>query len=139
MYLSVRKPKGMEDRLRARRSRATQDLPPLEELLRGTVLVRELRCGKATCRCASGDQHRATYLTVTLAAGRTEQISLPAAVVPLAKRWVANYRRWWEAVEKVSAINRRMLRLKRAAASEEARAARLTGASVPRRRRQPRR
>jgi hypothetical protein len=116
----------METRLRARRSRATQELPPLEEILRGTVLGRELRCGKGTCRCASGDPHRATYLSVTLAGGRTEQISLPAALVPLATRWVANYRRWWEMVEKVSAINRQILRLRRAA--------RKKGASAPSRR-----
>ena len=112
----------------------------MEEILRGSVLVRELRCGKATCRCASGDQHRATYLSVTLAGGRTEQISLPAALVPLAKRWVANYRRWWEMVERVSAINRQILRLRRAAGSQAGRAARRKGASAASRRRgQPKR
>jgi hypothetical protein len=71
-------------------------------------------------------------LSVTLAGGRTEQISLPAALVPLARRWVANYRSWWEMVERVSAINRQILRLRRAA--------RKKGASAPsRRRRQPKR
>ena len=96
-----------------RRRRIVEGLPPLEEMLRGSVFVRMLRCGKPGCRCATGEGHRATYLSVTFPGGRTEQISLPASLVPVAKRWVANYLRWWEAVEKVSEINRQLLRIRR--------------------------
>ena len=99
--------------LLARRRRAVQKPPPLEEIVRGSVFVRTLRCGKPGCRCASGEGHRAAYLSVTLPGGRTEQISLPARLVPLAKRWVANYLTWWDAVEKVSEINRQLLRRRR--------------------------
>ena len=100
-----------------RRRRAVQKLPPLEEIVRGSVFVRLLRCGKPTCRCAAGEGHRATYLSVTLPGGRTEQISLPASLVPVAKRWVANYVSWWQIVERVSAINRQLLRTRRGAGS----------------------
>src|SRR5881296_402537 len=93
-----------------RRRRAVHKLPPLEEVLRGSIFVRTLRCGKPLCRCAVGDGHRATYLSVTFRGGRTQQISLPARLVPLARRWVANYARWWNAVERVSEINRQLLR-----------------------------
>ena len=102
-------------KLLARRRRILQKLPPLEELVRGSVFVRSLRCGKPRCSCASGDAHRATYLSVTLPGGRTEQISLPASLVPLAKRWVANYAAWSQAVERISAINRDLLRAHRQA------------------------
>jgi len=77
-----------------------------------------MRCGKIGCRCARGQLHAATYLSVTFAGGRTEQISLPADLVPLARRWVANYQAWWKAVEKISAINRQLLRARRSAAHE---------------------
>jgi len=99
--------------LLARRRLSLKGLPPLEEILRGSVFVRTLRCGKPGCRCASGDGHRAAYLSVTLAGGRTEQISLPASLVPLAKRWSANYAKWCRAIEKVSAVNRELLRVRR--------------------------
>ena len=98
-----------------RRRRILARLPPLEEVLRGSVIVRVLRCGKAGCHCAEGEGHRATYLSVTHAGGRTEQISLPAALVPQALRGVAAYRAWWSAVEKLSAINRDRLRQQRRA------------------------
>jgi len=100
-------------RLRERRRRILEKLPPLEEVLRGSVLVRSLRCGKPRCHCAEGERHRATYLSVTLAGGRTEQISLPAALVPVAERGVAHYHAWWTAIEQLSAINRDLIRQQR--------------------------
>lgn len=98
------------DRLIDRRRRALRDLPPLEEIVRGSVFTRRLRCGKATCRCARGELHTATCLTVSFAGARTEQLSLPVQLVPVARRWVANYRAWWRAVEIISAANRELLR-----------------------------
>ena|SRR3989338_3812773 len=115
-----------------RRRRAVQELPPLEEMVRGSVLVRRLRCGKPGCHCASSDGHRVIYLSVTFGGGRTEQISLPASLVPLARRWVANYLRWWEAVERVSAINRQLLRKRRVSERSPRRSGRRRG-SGPRR------
>jgi hypothetical protein len=100
-------------RLINRRRRTVTGLPPLADVLRGSVVVRTLRCGKAGCHCADGEGHHATYLSVTFAGQRTEQISLPPEVVPLVERQVANYRAWWNAIEKVSAINRELLRAER--------------------------
>ena len=54
-----------------------------------------------------------SYLSVTLPGGRTEQISLPADLVPTAKEWVRNYKALWKAIEKVSAVNRQLLRQRR--------------------------
>jgi len=105
-------------RLLDQRRRALRALPRLEEIVRGSVVERRIRCGKPGCRCARGQLHAATYLSVTFAGGRTEQISLPADLVPLARRWVANYQAWWKAVEKISAINRQLLRARRSSAQK---------------------
>lgn len=100
-------------RLLDQRRRAVRALPSLEEVVRGSIVERRLRCGKPDCRCTRGQLHGATYLSATFAGGRTEQISLPADLVPLARRWVGNYQAWWKAVEKISAINRQLLRVRR--------------------------
>lgn len=100
-------------RLFERRRRILEKLPSLEEVVRGSVVVRSLRCGKPSCHCAEGEGHRATYLSVTLAGGRTEQISLSAELLPIAKRGVALYHVWWAAIEKLSAINRDLIRKQR--------------------------
>ena len=99
--------------LLTQRQRAVQKLPPIEEILRGSILERLVRCGQPNCRCASGERHSATVLTISFPGGRTEQISLPATVLPTVRSWVANYQRWWEIIEKVSAINRDLLRVQR--------------------------
>jgi hypothetical protein len=94
----------------ARRTQVQARLPPFEEIVRGSVFTRQQRCGKPTCRCAQGTPHRATYLGVSVAGGRTVQVSLPPALVATARRWVANYQAWWRAIETVSEINRDLLR-----------------------------
>jgi len=101
------------NRLLARRRRVLTQLPPLEEILRGSILDRTVRCGGPGCHCASSDGHPVTTLTVSFAGGRTSQLSLPARLVPVAKRWVANYHAWWTIMEEVSAINREILRQQR--------------------------
>lgn len=93
-----------------RRDRLIRKLPPLSELIRGSLIERHVRCGKPGCHCAKGEGHQAWYLTVTFAEGRTEQVTVPQALVPVVRRWVKNYGRWWETLEEVSAINRELLR-----------------------------
>lgn len=98
---------------RERRRRVLAKLPPLEEVLRGSLVVRWLRCGKPGCHCAQGEGHRATYFCVTLSGGKTEQISLPAELVPQVERGIATYHAWWAAVETLSALNRAEIRRQR--------------------------
>jgi len=102
------------DRLLARRHRLLAKLPPLDEVLRGSLVERSVRCGKPGCRCASGALHTAVYLSVTHRGGRTEQISVPRELVSTVRTGIAVYVRWWEILEQVSKVNRELLRHRRA-------------------------
>lgn len=95
-----------------RRTKIPKALPPLEEVLRGSFLQREIRCGKPNCRCAKGAGHPILYLTVTFPGGRTQQVTVPRDLARTVQLWIRNYRRWWEAIEEISAINRRLLQLR---------------------------
>jgi hypothetical protein len=97
-----------------RRRRLLGKLPPLDEVLRGSLVERLVRCGKPSCRCAAGERHAAVSLSVTHRGGRTEQISLPQALVVKARQGIAVYWQWWEILEQISAINRDLLRQQRA-------------------------
>lgn len=94
------------------RVRLTRDLPPLEEVLRASLFERAVRCGKATCHCADPEDpgHRVAYVSLSLPEGRSSQVSLPKALVPVAEQWIENYRRWLDAVEQISTINHELLR-----------------------------
>jgi len=100
-------------RLLERREQEASRLPAFSEIVRGNLLTRYRRCGKPTCHCATTKGHGpAHYLVVTLKPGKTQQILLSEEMLPVAQRMVENYRRWWEALEKVSEVNRQLLRLR---------------------------
>jgi len=104
----------MTRRLLQRRQRLMAKLPPLEDVLRGSIVERSLRCGRKGCHCAQdGGGHHAVYLSVTVERGRTEQISVPPTLLPDVRRGVATYHKWWEIMEEISAINRQLLRQQR--------------------------
>ena len=82
------------------RSRLAQLLHQ-QPLIRATVSVRHVTCGKRGCRCAQGDRHRAVYL-MCRAQGRTRQVFVPPSLEEEVRRWVANYHLVQELLEKVS-------------------------------------
>jgi hypothetical protein len=96
--------------LEQRRAQLVRQAPELEHLLRGTLFERTRRCGRPTCHCAEGEGHRTSYVGVTLAVGKTEQVTVPADLLPVASEWIENYKRLCTLIEEVSAINRELLR-----------------------------
>jgi hypothetical protein len=103
-----RDPKELE----RERKRAAGDLPPIGEVLRASLFERSVRCGKPNCHCADAEDpgHQTSYVSLSLAGGKTSQVSLPRSLVPVAEAWIDNYRRWLDAVERISAINHELLR-----------------------------
>lgn len=92
-----------------RRKRAVQRLPPLDQIVRGSLIERSIRCGKPSCRCARGEGHQTFYLTVSFARGRTEQVTVPPTLLPKVRQWLTNYQDLWLALEEISAVNRDLL------------------------------
>jgi hypothetical protein len=68
-------------------------------LMRGSIVERVRRCGRAKCACASDPKarHRGTYLSVSLD-GRTVAIHLRPEDEQRARYAIDAYRRLWEIV-----------------------------------------
>lgn len=97
--------------LRQRRQGLAKLLPPVQETLRGSLVERYLTCGNLACKCARGERHGPVwYLTVTLAPGRTTGGIVGAEQLEQVRGWIGNYHRVKEHLEKISAINRELLR-----------------------------
>ncbi len=104
---------GQAKKLLEQREILTSGLPSFAQIVRGSLVTRYRRCGKPTCHCLKSRGHGpAHYLVVTLKPGKTEQILLSEEMLPVARQFLDNYKRWWAALEKVSAVNRRLLRLR---------------------------
>ena len=97
--------------LQRRRRGLVKLLPPVEETLRGSLVERYLTCGNAACKCARGERHGPVwYLTVTLGPGRTTGGIVAAQQLGQVRSWIDNYHKVKEHLEKISEINRELLR-----------------------------
>ena len=101
--------------LRQRRLGLAKLLPPVKEILRGSLVERYVTCGNPSCKCAKGERHGPIwYLTVTLGRGRTTGGIIPAEKVAEVRNWIENYHKVKDHLEKISEINRELLRRARA-------------------------
>lgn len=101
--------------LRQRRQGLAKLLPPITEILRGSLLQRYVTCGNPACKCAKGERHGPIwYLTVTLGRGHTTGGIIPEEKAAEVRSWIENYHKLKDQLEKISEINRELLRRERA-------------------------
>jgi hypothetical protein len=99
------------ERLVARREKLMADLPVTGEILRGSLLERTVRNHARGCaKCAGGEGHRMSVLTVSYPGGRTRQFSLRGEMASQARRWLANYQRLKASIEAICELNHELLR-----------------------------
>ncbi len=72
-----------------------------QEFLRATPTLREIVCGKPTCKCQRGEKHVALVLT-RRTKGKTEQLYIPKDKEKMVKEWVQRYRDIQGLLEKIS-------------------------------------
>ena len=73
-----------------------------------------MTCGNPNCKCAKGERHGPVwYLTVTLGPGKTTGGIVAPEKVEQVRDWVQNYQKVKEHLEKISDINRELLRRER--------------------------
>ena len=100
--------------LRQRRQGLANQLPPVAETLRGSLVERYVTCGNPACKCAKGERHGPIwYLTVTLGPGKTTGGIIANDKVEQVRGWVQNYQKVKDHLEKISEINRELLRRER--------------------------
>jgi hypothetical protein len=97
--------------LRQRRQGLAKLLPPVTDILRGSLVERYVTCGNPACKCARGERHGPVwYLTVTLGRGRTTGGIISSENLDQVRNWIENYHKLKDHLEKISEINRELLR-----------------------------
>jgi hypothetical protein len=100
--------------LKQRRQGLVKLLPPVGEVLRGSLMERYVTCGNPACKCARGERHGPVwYLSVTLGPGRTIGATIPPEQLEQVREWIANYQKVKQHLEGISEINRELLRRER--------------------------
>ena len=98
-----------KDVIRARDRLALQ-LPPLTEILRGSLMHRMIRHKRGCPKCARGEGHPVCVLTVTYPGGRNRQISLHPEQHDQVQQWIDNYHALREKLERICELNHELLR-----------------------------
>jgi len=92
-----------------------RQLPPLQAILRGSLIERYKRCGKPGCKCADGPGHGPKYyLSVSYPGLRPQMDYVPQESYAQTAEFLANYHRAREILEAACEINRELLRRREA-------------------------
>jgi hypothetical protein len=104
-------PEPTASALRRRRKQLLRKLPPLDAVLRGSLVERYKRCGNPNCKCADGPGHGPKYYLSVSYPGRSPQMDyVPQADYAQVSERVANYAQVREILEEISEINHELLR-----------------------------
>jgi len=93
-----------------RREQLASQVPPLTEILRGSLLQRTIRHKQGCPKCDGGGGHPAWVLTVGYAGGLTRQYSIRRELVPQVRRWLGNYQELKAKLEAICESNHVFLR-----------------------------
>lgn len=92
------------------RERLLKRLPFTSEVLRGSLIERTTRHSSGCPKCARGEGHPQTVLTISYPGGRTQQFSIHREQVPQVRHWLSNYQKLKQTVEAICELNHVLLR-----------------------------
>jgi len=88
-----------------RRSQLMRQLLRFREMLPGSFICRQIRCGRPRCRCAQkGQGHPAYQITVRIE-GQTQTYMIPARWVSYIRQRVGFHKQFEQRVEEILKIN----------------------------------
>jgi hypothetical protein len=106
-----------QEQIIRKRDGLVAQLPEARDILRGSLLDRNIRHSSGCKRCESGGGHPVSVLAIGYPGGRMHQISLRKAQVAHVKQCLENYYALKAALEEICELNQQLLRAKPAAAA----------------------
>ena len=97
--------------LRKRRRKLLAELPPLDRIMRGSLIERYKRCGRPGCHCANDRGHGPKrYLSISTPNQHPKIDYVPNDAFSKVTEYLDNYRNVREALNEICAINTELLR-----------------------------
>lgn len=95
--------------LRERKSHILHSLPSMNHILRGSLITRHIKCGKANCHCVTGTGHKSFYLS-SFYHGRTHMDYVPASWESWVREGLENYESIHKLLSELTELNLELLR-----------------------------
>ena len=97
--------------LRDRRCQLVRDMPPIEQVMRGTLIETYKRCGRSNCHCVDGPGHGPKhYLSVSQRGGRPHRDYVRNADFGRVAQFIGNLHALRAALDEICAINTELVR-----------------------------
>ncbi len=93
-----------------RREKLASSLPPVTEILRGSLLERTLHHKRGCPKCDGGGGHPVLVLTIGYPGGVTRQFSLRPEMKAQVQQWLRNYQQLKAKLEEICEVNHALLR-----------------------------
>jgi hypothetical protein len=110
-----------QEQIIRKRDKLLVQLPEARDILRGSLLDRNIRHSAGCKKCESGGGHPVSVLAIGYPGGRMRQISLRKAQVAHVKQCLDNYYALKAALEEICELNQQLLRAKPASAGDQGR------------------
>jgi len=75
------------------------------DMLQGSIVKLNARCGKKGCRCQRGEYHGVSHYLSYKEDGRTQMVYLPKEVVPEVQRRISFFKRYWDLGVELARLN----------------------------------
>lgn len=89
-----------------------QKIVSCEDMLQGSVVALNARCGKKGCKCEQGEYHGTSFYLSYREQGRTQMVYLKKELVPEVKRRLKHFKRYKVFGEQLAKLNLKDLRTK---------------------------
>lgn len=99
-------------KLKRQKQKIMKESPPLTEVIRGTFIKCYLKCIRTNCKCHKdkkyrhGPQYRVSYGK----GNKMHHVYVPLDMKKEVEKWTANYRKLWQGIEDISALNIKIIR-----------------------------
>lgn len=102
------------EKLNKAREEIMKESPALDEIVRGTFIEVYLECARKKCKCHKAKKYRhGPYYRISYGKDKkVHHIYVPLKWKEKAKEWTENYTKVREAIEKISVINIKLMKLK---------------------------
>lgn len=101
----------------SKKQRLVEKIVSCKDMLQGSIVKINSRCGKKGCRCERGEYHGISHYLSYKEGGRTQMVYIPRHLLKEVEKRIADFKGYWQLGVELSKVNLKELREKGKAAS----------------------
>jgi hypothetical protein len=97
-------------RQNAKKSKLLEKILTCKDMLQGSIVRINSRCGKKGCKCETGQYHGVSYYLSYRDSGRTQMVYIPKHLVAEVQKRTEDFKRYWQLGVELSKVNLKELK-----------------------------